>query len=97
MYSVNSVNLYEVEKMKHTLFDISKVQAVFRTIPNIVRETRRTQLTTYDLREIVENQCGQTSQGEIIVAMLLHGYKARFGFPNRPLKIRCEFNAAFIK
>ena len=97
MYSQAPIGQYELDKVSHKLFDIARVQKVFAAIPELVKSIRHPRLTTPDLQAVVEKKCGSIPQGEIILAMLLHGYKARFGFIDKPLKIRCEFNAVLIE
>lgn len=86
MYSQASRGQYEIDKTCNTLFEIARVQKVFAAIPELVRPIWHPHLTTPDLQAVVEKKFGNIPQGEIILAMLLHGFKARFGFKTNQSK-----------
>lgn len=89
----HDIQLYESQKTKHELFDVQRIREVFTWARRglNVRSTFRS--GSYGLKHEVEKLPGQryTANGELIVALLLHGYSARFGKRGKGNNVNCDF------
>lgn len=94
-----NVEEYNQKKAAHTLFNVERIQRAFASIPIIVQNVSQYKTGSYGLKHRVEEHSSQKANGQIgyitngdtIVAMLLHGYEARFGKKNDDMAVNCEF------
>lgn len=94
--SLSNVEKYNEEKASHQLFNVKRIQQAFASIHLIVQNTSQYKAGSYGLKHVVENHPSQTeyryiSNGDLIVAMLLKGYEARFGKRTEAMSVNCEF------
>jgi len=90
------VKKYNEMKDKKELFEAGLIQRIQRVFSFISQHCRKQssyneQNTSYGLKHIVENHIGYITNGEFIVAMLLHGYSARFGKRTEKMDINAQF------
>ena len=85
----NSGN-YEQLKQDQTIFDVARVQRAFAAVDFIYQPASRYQSIQKPLFEC-HPQGGYVSGGELMAAMILKGYTARFAKIGEPLKLRAEF------
>lgn len=94
-----NVEDYNQKKDARTLFDIARIQRAFASIPIIVQNVSQFKTGSYGLKHRVEEhpsqkgngQIGYIANGDTIVAMLLHGYEARFGKKTEEMAVNCDF------
>jgi len=86
---VRNIEQYERLKEEHDLFNIEKVQAAFASINFVLRRTAQYEVSSYYLGDVM----GELDHGDLIAAMLLKGYSARFAKKGEPLDVNCMFKA----
>lgn len=92
--SIPSVEDYDREKANYQLFDVKRVQKAYSSIPIITRKTSKYMAGSYGLKHIFEKHPSQSkylTNGDLIAAMLVDGYKARFGRQTESSNVNCEF------
>lgn len=97
--SLLSVEEYDARKAAHTLFNVEKIQQVFALLPALVQDTSGYKSTSYSLKHRVEERLpGEkyVTNGDLIAAMLLKGYQARFGKRTELMTVNCEFKVKMI-
>ncbi len=84
--STRSPEIKEYNEMKadKKLFDEESIQRIQKIFPFIAKHCQELSSynednTSYGLKHFLEENAGYCTNGEFIVAMLLHGYSARFG------------------
>lgn len=88
---------YESLKLSRGLFDVGRVQRAFAAIPKEVRPLQSYRVTSGGLKHHVEaKQEDYLARGDLIVAMLLRGYGARFGKQTEGMKVDCDFKATVV-
>jgi len=96
-FVVNYAQLKETEQ----LFDIERIQKAFSIIDQFIVTKKRYERNSYGLKHQIEKDLPgdikYITNGDFIVAMLLKGYKARFGKSKKSLNVNCEFKANFNK
>ncbi len=92
-----TVEKYDEKKQEHTLFNVKRIQKVFASLDAIVIPTTQYKVGSYGLKQVVEKyQHKDISNGDLIVAMLLKGYAARFGKQTEGMAVNCEFKAKVL-
>ena len=90
--SLLDVEEYNEMKDKKELFDAERIQRVFSFISqHCSKQSSYDEQNSYGLKHIVENRTEYITNGEFIVAMLLHGYSARFGKSTEEMEINAQF------
>lgn len=94
--SLSNIEKYNQEKAEHKLFDVERIQKAFSSLHLIVQGTTQYKSGSYGLKHAVENHFSQKdykyiSNGDLIVAMLLKGYDARFGKRTEAMDVNCQF------
>jgi hypothetical protein len=93
--SMEQCKQYLKARPAHKLFDINLLKKVFECIPNFVKKDPSHGLRSFDLiREI--NQSEAYKPGDIITAMLLHGFSVTFKKGNLLPEINCLVRARFL-
>ncbi len=95
--SLVAVEKYDEEKLEHNLFNVSRSQSVFAPLDGIVVPATQYNTYSYGLKHTVEQSQGEyISNGDLIGAMLLKGYAARFGKQTEGMAVNCEFKAKVL-
>lgn len=95
--SLVAVAKYNAEKAARTLFDVTRIQKIFAQLDHLLAPTVHFKRGSYGLKHFVEGiQKEYASNGDLIVAMLMKGYHARFAKKGEPLNVNCEFKAQLI-
>ena len=90
--SLSGVEKYDEEKAAHQLFNVERIQKAFAALDAMVGQMSQYKTGSYGLKHTVENHQGEyISNGDLIVAMLLKGYDARFGKQTESMSVNCEF------
>lgn len=92
--SLCNLENYNTKKIRNSLFNVERIQKAFVSIPNIVQSHSQYRIGSYGLKHVVERDPSHNEyipNGELIAAMLLKGYKARFGKRNETIGVNCEF------
>ena len=90
---LSSKEEYYRKKTEHSLFNIERIQRVFRALDACIQEASQFK-SSGPLKHRVTKHLDETvPEGEFIVAMMLNGYFARFGKRGDPLNVGCEFRA----
>ncbi len=82
--SISDIEEYNEMKADKKLFKSEAIQRIQKMFPFIAqhcqeRSSYNEDNNSYGLKHILEKHIGYCTNGELIVAMLLHGYSARFG------------------
>lgn len=96
--SYENIDEYEKYKKTQTLFNITKIQEAFKYINEIIKFHSDYHLSPLSLQYVIKefksnDKCNFISPGDLIVAMLLNGYSAKFS----QTSIYCYFNAFYKK
>lgn len=96
--SYENVDEYEKHKITQTLFNITKIQEAFYYINEIIRFHPDYHLSPSSLKYVIKehkskDKCNFISPGDLIIAMLVNGYSAKFS----QTSIYCYFNAFYEK
>ncbi len=92
--SLLTVEKYDEEKREHKLFNVPRIQRAFASLDAIVVPRSQYKTGSYGLKHTVEiSQEEYISNGDLIVAMILKGYSARFGKQTEEMAVNCEFKA----
>ena len=85
---------YSHNKSTNSLFNVDRIQRAFDFIRQNVSSTSKYQLRSYSMKHDVEKRQNEyLSNGDLIAAMLMNGYSARFAKRGEPLGVNCEFKA----
>jgi len=97
--SLKPVADYEAKLKARSLFDVAAVQEAFGLIGTYMQSRSTYKRDSYGLKHAVERSMskGYLSNGDLICAMLLHGYAARFGKRGEAASVNCEFKAVWQK
>jgi hypothetical protein len=88
---------YNEKKNQQTLFNVDRIKTAYLQLGSLVQPTTQYTTHSYGLKHAVEKaQNNYITNGDLIVAMLLHGHKARFGKQGSPLSVNCDFKAKWI-
>lgn len=90
--SLKSMAQYVAIKARKELFNVERVQNAFKFISaHFLPSTRYTQ-GSYGLKHTIERiQGNYLSNGDLIAAMLMNGFTARFAKRGDPMSVNCEF------
>jgi len=90
-------NKYLEGKQAQTLFSIERICSTCLALPTLVTQASQYKEYSYGLKHNVEKSEPKEylSNGDLIVAMLLSGYDARFGKGNSK-DVNCDFKAKWI-
>jgi len=92
--SLTTVEKYNAEKAEHKLFDVERVQSAFAGMLGIIERASTYKVGSYGLKHVVEKHQGEyLTNGDLIAAMLLHGFEARFGKRTEQMNVNCDFKA----
>lgn len=95
--SLVKVDSYDAQKETRTLFDVPRIQRIFGQLEHLLAPTAGFETNSYGLKHSVERiQKEYATNGDLIVAMLMKGYEARFAEIGELLGVNCEFNARLI-
>ncbi len=96
--SLSKVEIYNQEKAEHKLFDVERVQSAFAILNQIVQPCSQYKTGSYGLKHTVEKVLpgGSLRNGDLIAAMLIKGYKARFGMRNESMAVNAMFQVKEI-
>lgn len=96
--SLCSVEQYDEDKKGENLFNIKRIQQAFSDLDKIVKPLSQYKVGSYGLKHTVEKfqKEGYICNGDLIVAMLVKGYGARFGKTNESLEVNCMFKAKVL-
>lgn len=84
--SLQSIGDYKKRRDDYKLFDIARVQRAFLSVAFYLEPSRKWDSGSYGLKHYIERQTDEyLTNGDLIVAMLLSGYKAKF------YGVNCEF------
>ena len=80
----NYFNLKDQKK----LFEASQVLEAIQIIPSVLKKSR-SYISSYTLKHIVERACTYKANGNVVIALLLLGYRAKiggkhYGMPGNP-------------
>lgn len=93
--TICSVEKYDEEKKENRLFNIERIQKAFKCLDEVISKAALPSVGSYYFKHVVEkHQKDYITNGDCIVAMLLKGYKADFGFPFR--HVNCQFTLKSI-
>ena len=98
--SLLSVEDYYKMKSEHKLFNITKIQKIFEELPYTVKMGSQFRITSYDLSQHLTSKLQSSTEiadGDLIAAMLLQGYTARFGKKGQENTVYCEFKATLSR
>jgi len=92
-----SVERYQGEKAEHKLFNVEKIQQAFSFLPKIIQATDDYESGSCKLKYALK-VCGQEDidYGEVIAAMLLRGFEARFGRETQIMEVNCQFRVKVL-
>ncbi len=95
--SLVKVEKYTQDKAAYTLFNVSRVQRAFTELNAIIVNTSKYTANSYGLKHKVEasGRKEYLTNGDLIAAMLVKGYQARFGKRNEGLGVNCEFKVKY--
>lgn len=87
-----NVEKYNQEKEEHKLFDVKRIQKAFTQMNEMAQPCSQYNTGSYGFKHSVErHQKSYIANGDLIAAMLLRGYSARFGKRNEDMEVNCEF------
>ncbi len=96
--SINSVEKYNERKAAHTLFNVARVQTAFGALDEMIQGRSQYKSGSYGLKHRVEeHQKDYITNGDLIAAMLVKGFQARFAKQGESLDVNCEFKAIYKK
>jgi hypothetical protein len=88
---------YLQKRADRELFDVARVQQAFAGIPGMMRSYKTYRRGSYGLKHSVERlQRNYISNGDLIAAMLMRGYAARFGKRGEGTSLNAEFKADIL-
>ncbi len=90
---LSSKEEYYHKKQERSLFNIERIQRIFRTLNECVQEASQFNSSNPLKQRITTHLDEAVPEGEFIVAMMVKGYFARFGKRGDPLNVSCEFRA----
>lgn len=90
---LSSKEEYYRKKTEHSLFDIERIQRVFRALDGCIQEASQFKSSGPLKNRITTHLDEAVPEGEFIVAMMVKGYFARFAKRCDPLNVDCEFRA----
>ncbi len=89
---LDSIERYDERKSSAKLFDVPRVQRAFAGLHAVIVDTSTYKSGSYSLKHKVEKFQGVfLSNGDLIAAMLMKGYQARFGKRGEDTELNCEF------
>jgi len=81
-----------------TLLNIERIQQAFYLLPNLVTTATKYLINSAELARIVEVIQGEhLSNGDLIAAMLMRGYTARFAKKGQASQVNAEFKAKRVR
>jgi hypothetical protein len=96
--AILDISRYTREKGLQALFNVDRIKTVYLQFDSLVQPTIQYQANSYGLKHEIEKVQNEfLTPGDLIIAMLLHGYKARFGKNGNPSNINCEFKVKWVK
>lgn len=94
--SVVPVREYESGKAAKKLFNIERIRRVIVELNRFIKEKSTYSDSSYSLKHKIEDKQGEyLTNGDLIVAMLVSGYAARFAKKDEPLDVNCFFKVEF--
>ncbi|MDN3505607.1 MAG: hypothetical protein P0S96_00045 [Simkaniaceae bacterium] len=90
--TVVSAQEYRESKAGKKLFNVQRVQKAFASVHGIVENRTTYKSGSYGLKHVFEKQQSEyLSNGDLIAAMLVQGYAARFGKQTEGADVNAEF------
>jgi len=94
--SLISTEKYEQDRDAHALFNIERVARVYSQILGLVESKATYKSGSYSLKHQIERGMSEyVANGDVILALLLHGFEARFGKSEEKAPVNCEFKVTF--
>lgn len=95
--TLKNVEEYDHDKAAHKLFNVERIKKAFASLDAIVKSMSKYTIGSYGLKHTVENYQGEyITNGDLIAAMMLKGYEARFGKKTESMDVNCQFKAKVI-